>query len=228
MLQFDVLTIFPEIIQGAVTSGLLGKACQKGLISVLSHDLRDFTEDKHRRVDDVPYGGGPGMVIKPDPVVAALETVVLPAGRVKRILLSPRGDLLTQEKLRAYASWDQLILVCGRYEGIDERVLDFVDEEISIGDYILAGGEFAALVVIDSVSRLVPGVVGDPSSLEQESLTNGWLEYPQYTRPRVFRGREVPEVLLNGNHGEIAKWRREQSERLTRKRRPDLVKKARG
>lgn len=225
MLQFDVLTIFPEIIRDAVSYGLLGRACQNGLIAVHTHNLRDFSDDKHRRVDDVPYGGGPGMVLKPDPVVKGIEAATLREGRVKRIMLSPRGNVLSQEKVKAYTAENQLILVCGRYEGVDERSLAYVDEEISIGDYILAGGEFAALVIIDAVSRLVPGVVGDQASLEQESLKNGLLEYPQYTRPRVFRGMEVPEVLLTGNHGEIEKWRREESEKLTRKRRPDLVRK---
>ncbi len=225
MLQFDILTIFPELIAKCVDISLLGKACQAGLLSVHGHNLRDYSEDKHRKVDDVPYGGGPGMALQPGPLVAGLEALSRSEGQIHRILLSPRGNLLTQAKVRDYARADQIILVCGRYEGIDERVVNYVDEEVSIGDYILAGGETAALVFIDAVARLIPGVVGDPESLAEESLEAGGLEYPQYTRPRDFRGLQVPDVLLSGHHGEIARWRRERSEALTRERRPDLIPK---
>lgn len=224
-LQFDVLSIFPEIIDHAVKSGLLGKACQKGLLAVQAHNLRDYSDDKHHRVDDVPYGGGPGMVLQAAPVVSAVEAISRPQGKTRRVLLSPRGPLLTQQKAHDFAQFDQVLLICGRYEGIDERVTAYVDEELSIGDYVLSGGEFAALVLIDAVARLVPGVVGEAASLVEESHSQGWLEYPQYTRPQEFRGAAVPDILLSGNHGEIAKWRREQAEALTRQRRPDLLKK---
>jgi tRNA (guanine37-N1)-methyltransferase len=224
MLSFDVLTIFPKLVQDAVDVGLLAKACQTKKLQIHAHDMRAYTEDKHRRVDDEPYGGGAGMVMKVEPIVKALEALAGPKAR--RIILSPRGPLLTQEKVRALLAHDeQIILVCGRYEGIDERVLPFVDEELSIGDYILAGGEYAALVVIDAVARLIPGVVGDADSLVEESLEQGVLEYPHYTRPREYRGLQVPDILLSGDHQKIAAWRKEQSEELTRKRRPDLLKK---
>lgn len=224
-MQFDIITLFPDLIQQATQVSILGRAVEQGQVQINSHNLRDYSEDKHRRVDDTPYGGGPGMVIKPEPVVAALEAVAGATGQVHKVLLSPRGARLTQDKARDYASLDQLVVVCGRYEGIDERVLHFVDEELSIGDYVLSGGEFAALVLIDVVARLVPGVVGEPQSLAEESHAGGMLEYPQYTRPREFRGLEVPEVLQQGNHQEIESWRRKQAEALTRARRPDLVRK---
>ncbi len=228
MLQFDVLTIFPEIISRTVQTSLLGKACDQGLVAVNAHDIRDYTDDKHRRVDDVPYGGGPGMVMQVEPLVRGLEAVAQSAGRVRRILLSPRGRTFSQSKAASLQTQDQIVLICGRYEGVDERVLDYVDEELSIGDYILSGGEFAALVVIDAVSRLIPGVVGDPASLNEESFVGAihespLLEYPQYTRPREFRGKIVPDVLLSGDHAKIEIWRKEQAKSLTEARRPDLL-----
>jgi len=222
-LQFDVLTIFPAIVRDAVRVGLLGKACTQGVVRVVSHDLRDYTTDKHRRVDDSPYGGGPGMVLQAEPVVRAIEAVSEPAKKSRCLLLTPRGSLLTQEKVESWAGLDQLLMVCGRYEGVDERVTQFVDEEISIGDYVLSGGEYAALVVIDAVARLIPGVVGDPQSLSCESHREGRLEYPQYTRPAEWRGLSVPEVLLTGDHEAIARWREAESEAATSERRPDLV-----
>lgn len=224
-MQFDVVTIFPQIVSEAARIGLLGRALQEGGLSLVCHDLRDYTRDRHGKVDDSPYGGGPGMVMQVEPMVRALEAVTRSPGPVRRVLLSPRGRLLNQEKVQQLAEYEQLILLCGRYEGVDERVCAYVDEELSIGDYILSGGEYAALVVIDAVARLLPGVVGEPASLEEESHTAGLLEYPQYTRPPEFRGLKVPEVLLGGNHREIEKWRREQAETLTRERRPDLLKK---
>lgn len=223
MLQFNILTIFPDIIQGALSLGIMGRACDKGVIAVIGNDLRDYTQDKHRRVDDTPYGGGPGMVLSAEPIVRGIEALHRPELNSRTILLSPRGTVFTQAKARELADLDQLILVCGRYEGVDERVLSVVDEELSVGDYILSGGEFAALSVIDAVARLVPGVLGDPLSLEQESLNDKLLEYPQYTRPSEFRGMKVPDVLLSGNHRQIEAWRREQAEALTAKRRPDLL-----
>lgn len=228
MLQFDVLSIFPELIQDAVAYGLLGKAGEKELLRVQAHNLRDYSEDKHHKVDDIPYGGGPGMVLQAPPIAAGLEAVTQSQGQVKRVLLSPRGSLFTQSKAEAFAGLDQLILVCGRYEGVDERVLNFVDEELSIGDYVLAGGEFAALVVIDAVARLIPGVVGEAASLEEESHGALSLEYPQYTRPAEFRGLAVPEILRSGDHQAIAQWREEQAQALTRQRRPDLLNKKSG
>ena len=225
-MQFDVVTIFPRIIQEAAHIGLLGRAIQDQLLTLNCHDLRDYTQNPHRRVDDSPYGGGPGMVMQVEPMVRALEAATQPVGRIHRVLLSPRGNLLTQKKVRELAECDQLILLCGRYEGVDERISAYVDEELSIGDYVLSGGEFAALVVIDAIARLLPGVVGEPSSLIDESHAEGLLEYPQYTRPPEFRGLKVPEVLLGGNHQEIERWRREQAEALTRQRRPDLLKKS--
>ncbi len=225
MLSFDVLTIFPEIITEATRHSLLGKALAAGSLKIQAHDLRSYTTDKHRKVDDVPYGGGPGMVLKAEPIAKAVEALTSSSGKVRRILLSPRGPLLTQDKAHEFTRYDQLLLICGRYEGVDERVASVVDEELSIGDYVLAGGEFAALVVIDAVSRLLPGVVGDPESVVEESLAKGHLEYPQYTRPQEFRGLTVPEVLLSGDHQAIRRWREEQAKELTECRRPDLLKK---
>jgi tRNA (guanine37-N1)-methyltransferase len=219
-MRIDVLTLFPEFFTGVLEASLLGKSIDRGLVEVVLHQIRDHATDRHRTVDDTPYGGGHGMVMKPEPIVRALEAAA-PAG-ARRILLSARGDLFTQERARALAALDGFVLLCGRYEGIDERVSAFVDEQLCIGDYVLSGGEAAAAVVIDAVARLVPGVVGNVGSLAEESFTAGLLEYPQYTRPETFRGMRVPEVLLSGNHAEIARWRREEAEALTRSRRPDL------
>lgn len=223
-MKVDVLTIFPEIIAIASRVGLLAKAQEKRLLSIRAIDIRDYSFDKHHKVDDTPYGGGAGMVLQVAPIVSALEALS-PAGRAQKILLSPRGELLTQKKVRELSGYDQLVFVCGRYEGVDERVGEFVDLELSIGDYILAGGEFAALVIIDAVARLIPGVVGDPHSLTEESLEQGLLEYPHYTRPADFRGFKVPELLLTGNHEAIRRWRQTEAQALTLKRRPDLLKK---
>lgn len=225
-MQFHVLTIFPEIFSSPLAVSLLKKAQDKGLLSCTTYNLRDYTADKHRSVDDTPYGGGQGMVLKPAPVVAAIEAIGQAAPNPWRILLSPQGQPLTQAKVGELAQRPALLLLCGRYEGVDERIRSFVDEELSIGDYILSGGEIAALVVIDAVARLIPGVVGRQVSVEEESFSQALLEYPQYTRPEEFRGLRVPEVLLSGNHAEIAKWRRRQSLLRTKKRRPDLLTKA--
>ncbi|MEW6299166.1 MAG: tRNA (guanosine(37)-N1)-methyltransferase TrmD [Thermodesulfobacteriota bacterium] len=225
-MQFHVISIFPEIFASPLAASLLKKAQDRGVITCTVHNLRDYATGKHRTTDDVPYGGGPGMVMKPEPVVAALEAVGHAGVNPWRILLSPQGTVLTQEKVAALATKPAIVLVCGRYEGMDERIRCFVDEELSVGDYILSGGEFAALVVIDAVARLVPGVVGRKASTEDESFSAGLLEYPHYTRPEVFRGLRVPEVLLSGNHAEIARWRRRQALLRTRARRPDLLAKA--
>ena len=225
-MQFHVLTIFPEIFASPLAASLLKKAQEKGILSCTVHNLRDYATGRHRAVDDTPYGGGQGMVMKPEPVVAALEGVSQSLTAPWRIFLSPQGKTLTQAKVAELAHRETLVLLCGRYEGVDERIRLFVDEEISIGDYILSGGEMAALVVIDAVARLVPGVVGRHESVENESFSHGLLEYPHYTRPEEFRGLLVPDVLLSGNHAEIALWRRQQSLLRTLQERPDLLAKA--
>jgi tRNA (guanine37-N1)-methyltransferase len=225
-MHFHVITIFPEFFTSPLSVSLLHKAREKGAVSCTAHNLRDYAVGKHRATDDTPYGGGPGMIMKPEPVVKALEEVCQSVAHPWRILLSPQGTPLTQEKVVELAKRDTLVLVCGRYEGIDERVRAFVDEEISIGDYILSGGEAAALVVIDAVARLVPGVVGRQESTVHESFTDSLLEYPQYTRPEQFGELRVPDVLLSGNHAAIARWRRRQALLRTRARRPDLLDRA--
>jgi tRNA (guanine37-N1)-methyltransferase len=225
-MHFHVITIFPEFFTSPLSVSLLNKAREKGAVSCIVHNLRDYTVGKHRSTDDTPYGGGPGMIMKPEPVGKALEEVCQSLFHPWRILLSPQGIPLTQKKVAELADRETLVLVCGRYEGIDERIRTFVDEEISIGDYILSGGETAALVVIDAVARLVPGVLGRQESTVHESFTDSLLEYPQYTRPEEFRQLRVPDVLLSGNHAEIARWRRRQSLLRTRARRPDLLDRA--
>jgi len=219
-MRIDVLTLFPGFFSGFLESSLLGKAIEKGLVRIDVHQIRDWSTDKHRTVDDTPYGGGHGMVMKVEPLVAALEAVSKPGAR--RLLLSARGPRLTQRHVRELAALPHLVVLCGRYEGVDERVTAFIDEEICIGDYVLSGGEAGAVVLIDAVSRLVPGVLGNPESLTTESFSEDLLEYPQYTRPETFRGRGVPDILLSGNHAAIDKWRHEQSVERTRRVRPDL------
>jgi tRNA (guanine37-N1)-methyltransferase len=219
--RIDVLTLFPDYFSGVLGSSLLGKAIAKGLLRVELHQIRDFATDKHRTVDDTPYGGGHGMVMKVEPLVEALEAVTTAGGH--RVLLSARGARLTQTRARELAALPRLVLLCGRYEGVDERVTAFVDEELSIGDYVLSGGEAAAAVLIDALARLVPGVLGNPESLVSESFADDLLEYPQYTRPEVFRGLEVPEVLLSGNHAAVDRWRREAARARTERVRPDLL-----
>ena len=221
-MRIDVITIFPELFEVPLQTSLLGKAVADGVLDVRVHDLRAHGLGKHRSVDDEPYGGGAGMVMRPEPLFDAVEEVRGPESHV--VLLSPRGRRLDHGGVVSLGQHAHLVLVCGRFEGVDERVAEhLVDEEISIGDYVLAGGELPALVVVEAVSRLVPGVLGNAESLESESHAAGLLEYPQYTRPAEFRGWSVPDVLLSGDHGAIARWRREQSERLTRERRPDLL-----
>jgi tRNA (guanine37-N1)-methyltransferase len=223
-MRIDVLTIFPEYFAGLLTTSLLGKALAKGTMDVRLHQLRDFTADRHRSVDDAPYGGGHGMVMKIEPLVAALESISPPGAT--RILLSARGHRFTQQVAQRLAQAPAIVLVCGRYEGVDERIAGYIDEQLCIGDYVLSGGEAAAAVVIDAVSRLIPGVIGNEGSLHEESFSDGMLEYPQYTRPEVFRGERVPDVLLSGNHAEVARWRREAARAVTAERRPDLVQDA--
>ncbi len=226
-MRFDVLTIFPEVFHPYLKCGVLGKAVERGLIQIRIVNIRDFASGKHKNTDDRPYGGGEGMVMKPEPIYNALESIDREENSLV-VLLSPQGERFDQEMAWELSKYDQLILICGRYEGVDERVrILCAEKEISIGDYILTGGELAALVVIDAVSRLIPGVLGGQFSNVEESFSNGLLEYPQYTRPRVFKGLEVPEVLLSGNHEQIKKWRRREAIKRTLERRPDLLKKAR-
>ncbi|MBC7856192.1 MAG: tRNA (guanosine(37)-N1)-methyltransferase TrmD [Pirellulaceae bacterium] len=226
-MRFDVLTLFPEIFSGYLGQSLLKKGIDAGLLSVQLHDIRRWTTDKHQKVDDRPFGGGPGMVMKVEPVVDCVEAVqklAEPTGRL--VLLSPQGKRLDQAEVKRLAEETRLVLVCGRYEGFDQRIIDVLQpEEISIGDYILNGGEAAAMVVIDAVIRLIPGVLGDEQSSQDDSFStqSGQLEFPQFTRPREFRGLAVPEVLLSGDHQEIARWRQEQSYLKTKERRQDLL-----
>ena len=222
-MRFTIVTLFPGMFEGPLRESLLGKAIRAGRIEVDCVDPRDFAGGRHRVVDDTPFGGGEGMVMKPEPLVAAIEHVRESRGPDQVLMLSPRGRPFTQGLARELAGFSSLALVCGRYEGIDERVRDFVDGELSIGDYVLSGGEPAAWIVVDAVTRLVPGVLGNLQSTVEESFETGLLEYPQYTRPREFRGRSVPEVLLSGDHGRIAQWRRRQSLKKTQQTRPDLL-----
>lgn len=224
---FDIITIFPEMFPGIIQQSIIKRAQEKGLVSIRIHDLRDFTEDRHRKVDDSPYGGGPGMVFKAEPLCRAIRAVMQESSLVKRVYLSPEGTLFCHHMAKELAQESHLVLVCGHYEGIDQRVRDtLIDEEISIGDYVLSGGELPALVVLDAVVRLIPGVLGSEESLQVESFSDNLLDYPQYTRPRIFEGREVPDVLLSGHHERIRKWRRRQSLLRTAQRRPDLFRKA--
>jgi tRNA (guanine37-N1)-methyltransferase len=222
-----VLTIFPEMFPGPLGMSLAGKALAEGKWSLETIDIRDFATDKHRSVDDTPAGGGAGMVMRADIAAAAIDAARAAApGNVPTLYLSPRGPQLTQARVRELAQGPGAILLCGRFEGLDQRVLDARNiDEVSIGDYVLSGGELAAQVLIDACVRLLPGVAGNESSLAEESFAEGLLEYPHYTRPREFEGRAIPEVLLSGDHKAIAKWRREQAEKLTRERRPDLWEK---
>ena len=219
-MKFDVLTLFPEMFE-PLNSSIIGRAKEKNLIEINLINIRDFSKDKHKKVDDTPYGGGAGMVMMPDVVYDAYKSIEDKNAKV--IYMSPQGKKLTQEKVEELSKNEHLIILCGHYEGIDQRVIDkIVDEEISIGDYVLTGGEIPAMVLIDSVSRYSEGVITEDSR-EEESFTNGLLEYPQYTRPEVFEGEKVPEVLLSGHHANIEKWRKEKSLEITAKKRPDLL-----
>jgi tRNA (guanine37-N1)-methyltransferase len=221
--RIDVFTIFPEILEGPLRASLLGKAIESGIVDVLVHDLRAFATDRHRQVDDESYGGGPGMVMKPEPVFAAVQS--LGAGDMRVVLLSPAGRRLDQALVRELAAEPWLVLIAGRYEGVDERVVEGLPaQEVSIGDYVLSGGELPALVVIEAVTRLLPGVIGREESHERDSFgADGLLDHPHYTRPAEFRGMAVPDVLLSGNHAAIQRWRREAAREKTRHNRPDLL-----
>ena len=221
-MRFDIVTLFPDFFASPLQSGLLGKALGRGIAEVYLTNPRDFTTDKHHKVDDEPYGGGVGMLMKPDPIFAAVESLPVLTRR-EVILLTPQGETMTQSLFRSLSSdYDQLVLICGHYEGVDERVLNIVDREVSLGDFVLTCGEIPALTLINGVVRLRPGTVGKVESLKYESFETDLLDYPQYTRPAVFRGWGVPAVLRSGNHAAIAQWRQEQQIQRTRQRRPDL------
>jgi len=226
-MKFDVLTLFPEMFTAYLQQGVLGRAVKRGLVDINLINIRDFAKGTHKTTDDRPYGGGEGMVMKPGPIYRALKSVDRVEGRSPVILLSPQGRLFDQSIAWEMSGWDQLILVCGRYEGVDERIkLTCIDMELSIGDYILSGGELGAMVIVDAVSRLIPGVLGGERSNLEDSFEDGLLEYPQYTRPRVFQDEDVPEILLSGNHEKIRVWRRKESLKRTLEKRPDLIKQA--
>ena len=237
-MKFDIVTIFPRMVEGPLQEGIVARAVAKGLLDIRVHDLRDFTTDRHRVVDDVPFGGGPGMVLKPEPLFAAVDAIKAQRCGVNGrsgdsevcahaiVLTSPDGERLTHAVAQRLSALDHVVILCGRYEGVDERVREHLaTETISIGDYVLSGGELPALVIVDAVSRLVPGVVGDEASVAGDTFArDGLLDYPQYTRPAEFRGMPVPPVLVSGHHGEIEKWRRARAEERTRKLRPDLIR----
>ena len=232
MLRFDIITIFPEFFREAIDCGIVRRARNAGLVEIVAHDLRQWTTDKHHMVDDRPFGGGDGMVLKPEPIFAAVEALTGAARRedlppqTRVVLLSAQGKVFSQRLAQDLSNSDlRIVLLCGRYEGVDERVSEaLVTDEISIGDYVLSGGEPAAMVMIDAVVRLLPGALGSETSALYESFSEGLLDYPQYTRPPEFRGMKVPEVLLSGNHAEIARWRKEAALQKTRRKRPDLLK----
>jgi tRNA (guanine37-N1)-methyltransferase len=221
----DVVTIFPVMVEAALAAGVVGRARERGLVEIRVRDLRDFTDDRHRTVDDVPYGGGPGMVMKPEPIGRAIDAIVAERGTPSAvILMTPQGAPFTQAEAVRLARLERLVVICGRYEGVDERVTaNLVTDEMSIGDYVLTGGELPALVLLDAVTRLVPGVVGDAASVETDSFSGGLLDCPHYTRPAEWRGLTVPDVLTSGHHAAIERWRRQERVTRTLERRPDLV-----
>ena len=229
-MRIDVVTIFPRMLREPLADGIVGRACAAGLVELRVHDLRDHSDDRHRSVDDAPFGGGPGMVMKAEPFARALEAIRAEAGPAREavVLLSPRGRRFDQEAAHRFAGLERLVLLCGRYEGIDERVREsLATEELSLGDFVLTGGEVAALAVIEATVRLLPGALGDEGSAGADSFEGGLLDCPHYTRPAVVRGQAVPEALLSGDHGRIRRWRRKEALRTTRERRPDLLRAAR-
>jgi len=221
----DVITIFPAMVEAGLAEGIVGRARERGLVDLRVRDLREYTDDRHRSVDDVPYGGGPGMVMKPEPLFRAVEAIAAERGTPSAVvLMTPQGRRFSHAEAERLSRLERIIVICGRYEGVDERVAEaLVTDEISIGDYVLSGGELPALVVIDAAVRLVPGVVGDADSVDGEAFVRGVLDHPHYTRPAVFRGMAVPDVLISGHHAEIERWRRDERMRRTRARRPDLL-----
>ncbi len=232
-MRFDIMTLFPELVITVLGESIIGRAQKSGAISVFAHNIRDYSEDKHRRVDDTPYGGGMGMLMAAPPIYNCFEAVKSASSEqlgeaVKRkvIFMSPKGKILTQSKAEELSEYDNLIILCGHYEGVDQRIIDeIIDEEISIGDYVLTGGEIPACILTDCVARLVPGVLSAKECYESESIASGMLEYPQYTRPLEFHGRRVPDILLSGHHANIDKWRYEKALELTRELRPELLSK---
>jgi tRNA (guanine37-N1)-methyltransferase len=228
-MRFDILTLFPQMFEGPFQESMVKRAIDQGLVSIAIHNIRDYATDKHHVTDDTPYAGGGGMIMKPEPIFNAVEAILgpHPPQSVPRVLLSPQGRLLTQNVAWELAAHSRVLLICGHYEGVDERVRQYlVSDEISIGDYVLTGGEIPAMVVIDAVTRLIPGVLGDPKAATRDSHADGLLEHPQYTRPAEFKGHTVPEVLLSGNHAAVALWRRREALRRTYERRPDLLENA--
>lgn len=224
----DILTLFPEMFKGPFEESIIKKAVNRKIIKINIINIRDFSKDKHKKVDDYPYGGGAGMLLKPEPVFDAVDAItsnIKDLSKTRIILMTPQGNLLNQEKVKEISKYEHLIIICGHYEGFDERIRLLVDEEISIGDYITTGGELPAMVLTDAVVRLIPGVIGGENSLNEESFENGLLEYPQYTRPEVYRNLKVPDVLLSGNHEEIKRWRHKESLKRTLIRRPDMLEK---
>ncbi len=227
-MRIDIITLFPEMCEAVMGESIIGRARKKGIIEVICHQLRDFALDKHKKVDDTTYGGGMGMLMKAEPIALCIENICDTLGKKPHcIFMSPKGKKLTQARLRELSEYDNVTILCGHYEGVDQRVLDeFIDEEISIGDYVLTGGELPALVLADSLSRLVPGVLSDDLCFSDESHFDGLLEYPQYTKPAVWRGIEIPEILISGHHANIEKWRRQKSIEETYKKRPDMLENA--
>lgn len=226
-MRFDIMTLFPEVVDCVLGSSIIGRAKQNGIIEVFSHNIRDYTKDKHKKTDDAPFGGGKGMLMSTQPIADCFDAVKNQLdGKTKVIYASPRGRIFNHDVANELAKYDNIIILCGHYEGVDQRIIDtIIDEEISIGDYVLTGGEIPACIIVDAVSRLVPGVLSDKECYEKESIASGLLEYPQYTRPREFNGLTVPEVLLSGHHENIEKWRLEKSLEITKERRPDLYEK---
>jgi len=223
--RIDIVTIFPRMIEAGLAEGILARGIQRGLLTVATRDLREFTDDRHRTVDDVPYGGGPGMVLKPEPLFRAVEAIERSSGAPQSVVLvSPHGRPFSQVEATRLAALERIVILCGRYEGIDDRVREHLaTEELSIGDYVLSGGELPALVIVDALARLIPGVVGDEDSVAGDSFSRGILDYAHFTRPAEFRGWKVPDVLVSGHHGEIRKWRKRQALELTLERRPELL-----
>ncbi len=226
-MRIDIMTLFPEMCEAVLSSSVLGRARENGCVDIRCRNIRDYTLDKHNRVDDAPYGGGMGMIMQTQPIDACFGAICEEIGkRPHLIYMSPQGSVLTQEKVKELSQMDNIVLLCGHYEGVDERIIEeLVDEELSVGDYVLTGGELPALIVADSVARMLPGVLSDSASFEDESHYSGLLEYPQYTRPFEWHGRQVPEVLLSGHHANIEKWRHEQSLMRTKQKRPDMFRK---
>ncbi len=225
-IRFDIMTLFPDLVDAVLSESIIGRARRGGILDIFTHNIRDYSKDKFRRVDDTPYGGGKGMLMKPDPICDCFDSITAPfPNKPYTVYMSPKGTVLNQEKARELSQKEHIVILCGHYEGVDQRAIDqIVDEEISIGDYVLTGGEIPATILVDAVSRLVPGVLSDPECYEKESHSEGLLEYPQYTRPYEFRGQKVPDVLISGHHENIEKWRREEALKLTKEKRPDLLK----